>query len=438
MANQYRVNPPDDAQPSVRSQLEIVIAKIEAENDELHAVSALFRKEARARADILDQAAKAGKPCGPLHGMPILFKELVDIAGKPTAFGSIAYSSGLSLRNAPVIARLEAAGAIILGTTHMVEFAVGSWGTNAIRGTPKNPADRQVHRVPGGSSSGSAVAVAAHFAPIAFGSDTGGSVRIPAALCGVVGFKPSYGLIPLQGVAATGPTFDTLGPIARSVNDARLAVEASAGLSLTHPKLPLNGLRLAAIRTEGLEPIAPEVHAAYQHSLTLLADAGAQIDLVDPPLPLTDIQQINGDIVAFEAYAHLGPLIDDDSLPLDPHVRARVAYGASLSEADYRATLGRMHELRKSFAPTLSNRDGLILPGTPLTAPPLSEVDETQIPMSRYTRLANCLNLCAITLPVPTETGVLPVGFQLSAPAGADAKLLAIAEAVEQLFKASR
>ncbi|WP_439507763.1 amidase family protein [Yoonia sp.] len=149
----------------------------------------------------MDRAAAEGQPTGRLHGVPVLLKDVIDVAGHPTGFGSKAYAIGPAARNAPVIDRLEAEGAIILGKTTMVEFAVGSWGTNTVQGTPWNPSDATQHRVPGGSSSGAAVAVAAGFAPIAFGSDTGGSIRIPAALCGVVGYKPSFGLIPLQGAA---------------------------------------------------------------------------------------------------------------------------------------------------------------------------------------------------------------------------------------------
>ena len=418
---------------SARDAVEAAIARIEAENPRLQAVSALFADAARARADELDRIARAGLAAGPLHGVPVLVKELVDIAGQVTAFGSRCYAAGPAARNAPVIDRLEAAGAIILGTTQMVEFAIGSWGTNVARGTPLNPADPVEPRAPGGSSSGSAVAVAAGMVPLAFGSDTGGSVRIPATLCGVVGYKPSYGLIPMQGVAPTGPTFDVLGPLTRSVAEARIAVEVAAGLSLAAPPCDLAGLVVAHVADAALAPIDPAAQAAYDRTRALFAAAGAHLREMALPLSFVEIQAINGDIVAFEAYRHLGPLAENPAVPLDPFVRARVLQGARLGAADYRARLAEMQALRRTFAAAFRGADVLLLPGTPMAAPRLAEVDEAVIPMSRFTRAANCLGLCAIALPVPATAGALPLGIQLAAPAMEDARLLAIAETVERM-----
>lgn len=418
---------------SAHEAVEEAIARIEAENSRLNAVGDLFADEARARAERLDRMAAEGAILGPLHGVPVLFKELVDIAGKPTRFGSSAYAQRAAARNAAVIDRLEAAGAIILGTAQMVEFAFGSWGTNATRGTPWNPADPVVHRAPGGSSSGSAVAVGAGLVPIAFGSDTGGSIRIPATLCGVVGYKPSYGLIPMQGVAPTGPTFDTLGPLARTVSDARRATEAAAGVSLAQDKLALTGLKVACVSRDALEPIDPACLAALEQAKALLRETGAHLGEIDLPSSFVDLQRLNGDIVAFEAYRHLSHLVDDPSAKLDPNVRPRVAGGAKITEAMYRERLGTLQRTRSAFAQRFRDFDVLLLPGTPLPAPPLADIDETAIPMSRYTRAGNCLNLCAIALPMPKTQGGMPVGIQLACSAGADAKLLAIAEAFENL-----
>lgn len=416
---------------NARDAVEAAIARIEAENPRLKAVSALFAEAARSRADDLDRMARAGHAPGPLHGVPVLMKELVDIAGRETAFGSRCYAVGPAARNAPVIDRLEAAGAVILGTTQMVEFAIGSWGSNAVRGTPLNPADPVEPRAPGGSSSGSAVAVAAGMVPLAFGSDTGGSVRIPATLCGVVGYKPSYGLIPMQGVAPTGPTFDVLGPLARNVADARRAVEVAAGLSLSAPPCDLAGLVVAHVSDAALAPIDPEAQAALDRARALFAASGACLTELALPLSFVEIQAINGDIVAFEAYRHLGPSAEDPAAPLDPFVRARVLHGARIGAADYRARLAQMQALRAAFMAAFRGADVLILPGTPMAAPRLAEVDEAVIPMSRFTRAANGLGLCAIALPVPGPAGSRPLGIQLAAPALADARLLAIAQTFE-------
>lgn len=413
---------------SARQTLEVCIARIQAENDKLHAVSELFLSSARTRADQLDKDIQYGKSPGPLHGVPILLKELVDISGYRTQFGSNSYMQHTAAWSAPIIHRLEAAGAIILGTTHMVEFAVGSWGTNVARGTPWNPEDREVHRAPGGSSSGSGVAVAADFAPIAFGSDTGGSIRIPAALCGVIGFKPSFGLIPLQGIAPTGPSFDTIGPLCKTVRDARRAVEAASGLSFLHPSLQLNEVTVAYVDSRHFEPIEPACLLAYQKAFKIFEDAGARLLEIPLPMSFVEFQKLNGDIVAFEAYHHLQHLVEDHSAPLDPFVRQRVLAGATISEPLYQKQLNRLSAVRSEFDAAFEGVDVMLLPGTPGVAPPLQHINEAEIPMSRYTRIGNCLNLCAIALPVPNSEKYLPVAIQLASLHGMDARLLEISE----------
>lgn len=244
---------------SAAERVTACLARIAERNGQLHAVSAVMADRALTRAAALDRSAASGQPRKPLHGLPVLVKELCDIRGLPTNFGSLAYATAPAQATAPALQRLEDAGAVLLGTTHMVEFAIGSWGTNYARGTPWNPADLATHRVPGGSSSGSAVAVAAGLAPVAIGSDTGGSIRIPSSLCGVVGFKPTYGLIPTEGVAPLGPTFDTLGPITRTVAEARLLTEVVAGTDLPCPPVNLSGLRIAVVSDPALAPVTDEV-----------------------------------------------------------------------------------------------------------------------------------------------------------------------------------
>lgn len=418
-----------DADRSARQTVEECLARIAAENPKLNAVSVLFAEAALARADILDRAAAEGQPTGRLHGVPVLLKDVIDVAGHPTGFGSKAYAIGPAARNAPVIDRLEAEGAIILGKTTMVEFAVGSWGTNTVQGTPWNPSDATQHRVPGGSSSGAAVSVAAGFAPIAFGSDTGGSIRIPAALCGVVGYKPSFGLIPLQGVAATGASFDTLGPLSMSVAQVRAATEAAAGISLCYPDTSLAGLVLAHVSATALAPIDPVVLAAYRRVLATCEAAGATLREFELPLSFVDLQALNGDIVAYECYQQLSGIVDDQESDIDPYVRKRVQKGALITASAYRARLEKLQATRRTFEQAFCGFDALVLPGTPIPAPTLEQVDESQIPMSRYTRLANCLNLCAITLPIAGTPA--PLGIQLADVQGSDAKLLAIAGTLE-------
>lgn len=386
-----------------------------------------------AQAKALDAMHGNGGTPGKLHGLPILVKELIDIEGQPTEFGSLAYATSDAGQNAPVIDRLREAGAVIVGTTHMVEFAIGSWGSNYAKGTPWNPADRDVHRTPGGSSSGSAVAVAAGLVPAAIGSDTGGSVRIPASLCGVVGFKPTYNLIPTKGVAPLGPTFDTLGPITRTVADARRLTEVMSGQDLNHSAVGLDGLRIAVIGPEALAPISTQVAQSFAAAMTRLADHGARIVEFDLPLSFVELQKINGDIVAYEAYRHLSAIVEDPVTPLDPYVRARVLAGRHISAERYSDRQAELTSVRDAFRATFAEHDLLALPGTPLCAVPVAQVDESEIPMSRYTRVANCLDLCAISLPLARSAGSLPVGLQLCALAYSDAFLLAAAETVAGL-----
>lgn len=416
---------------SATARVEACISRIEAEDGRLHSVARLFADAARSRAQQLDRAVADGAPRGPLHGLPVLVKELIDIEGIPTDFGSLAYATAPAAATAPALKRLEDAGAILLGTTHMVEFAIGSWGTNHAKGTPWNPADRDTHRVAGGSSSGSAVAVAAGLAPVAIGSDTGGSIRIPATLCGVVGFKPTYDLISREGVAPLGPSFDTLGPIARTVEDARLVTEAMAGVDLSHPPVAVAELKIARVSEAALPEMSSDVAIAYAQGLDRLAAAGARIEEIDLPLSFVDFQTQNGDIVAYEAYRHLIALVDDPATPLDPYVRKRVLAGRGISDELYRQRLAEMAATRRTFEERFAGFDLLVLPGTPIRAATTSEVKEDQIPMSRYTRAANCLNLCGISLPLTRPVGELPVGLQLCARAGSDAFLLAAAASVE-------
>lgn len=413
---------------SAREGVEACLARIAAQDPSLHAFVAVFEAQARAAAARADAAAGAGMRLGPLHGIPFAVKDLADIAGHAPSFGSRCYARGMAARTAPAIARLEAAGAILVGVTHMVEFAIGSWGTNSAMGTPRNPCDPAVHRVAGGSSSGSAVAVAAGLVPFAIGSDTGGSIRIPASLCGTVGFKPSSGVIPLDGIAQLSATFDTLGPLARSVADvahvtAVLADRAPTGLA---PALPEN---LGYVPLASLDPIDGEIAASYADLLARLRRRGHRLQAVHLPCSLAEYQRRNGRIVAHEVFGRLGALAQDATLPLDPHVRQRVLAGAAVPESEYRALLETRTADVADMRRHLADRPILLLPSTPIQARRIDDVDETAIPLSRFTRLANYLDLVAISVPMGGLS--LPAGLQILGPAGSDDVVLAAAAALE-------
>jgi aspartyl-tRNA(Asn)/glutamyl-tRNA(Gln) amidotransferase subunit A len=412
---------------SARSVVQHCLDAIASENGKLHAFVEVFSEAASRRADELDASMARSGVVGPLHGVPIAVKDLAQIGARSPGFGSRCYRPPQGTATAPAIQRLIDAGAIIIGMTHMVEFAIGGWGTNHAMGTPWNPVDRAVHRVPGGSSSGSAVAVAAGMVPAAIGSDTGGSVRIPASLCGIVGFKPSFGRIPLDGIAPLCPSFDTLGPITRTVQDARLLFSLMAGL----PR-PERGagktLRIGVPAGDQLAPCDPDVLANFERSVLALRSAGHTIGIFSFPRALTAYQALNGSIVARDAYAQHKALAEDPATPLDPHVRQRILAGRDIDEAQYAALGEDRAAAIAEFGPEQARFDIIALPGTPLPAVPVSAVDESTIPMSRYTRAGNCLDLCGISVPNGATSAGLPTGLQLMAWSGADFGLLDLAE----------
>ncbi|MCZ8183899.1 MAG: amidase [Beijerinckiaceae bacterium] len=414
---------------SSRDILERYLDAIAAGNEALHAFIEVFDAPARQRADELDRAAALGGPVGPLHGVPIAVKDLARLEGRLPGFGSKCYRGMEAGPTAPAVQRLVDAGAIILGMTHMVEFASGGWGTNYAMGTPWNPIDRQVHRVPGGSSSGSAVAVAAGLAPAAIGSDTGGSIRIPASLCGLVGFRPGFGLIPLEGIAPLSPTFDTLGPLTRTVADARLLFSVLGRIPMP-PSTKPRPLRIGVPAPEQLQPCDPEILEAFLRSLDHLRARGHRVETLTLPMELSAYQAINGQIAAYEGYRHHQPVLEDSHSPLDPFVRQRLMAGGTIDEAAYEAVKVALRNAIGDFRKQAGHFDMFAMPSTPLPAIPVSEVDDHAIPMSRYTRFGNCLDLCGISLPNGSTAAGLPTGLQLMSWAGQEAQLLDLAEDV--------
>jgi aspartyl-tRNA(Asn)/glutamyl-tRNA(Gln) amidotransferase subunit A len=414
---------------SSRSVLEHHLDAIATENDALHAFIEVFAGPARQRADELDRIASQSGPVGPLHGVPVAVKDLACIDGRAPGFGSKCYRGTPAGPTAPAIQRLIDAGAIIIGMTHMVEFASGGWGTNHAVGTPWNPIDRKVHRVPGGSSSGSAVAVAAGLVPAAIGSDTGGSIRIPASLCGLIGFKPSFGLVPLDGIAPLSPTFDTLGPITRTVGDARLLFSVLGQRPVAAPAIA-RPLRIGIPAFDQLQPCDEDIFQAFIRSVEALRSGGHSVETFSLPMALSEYQALNGQIAASEAYRHHKAVVEDSDTPIDPYVRQRVLAGRAIDDAGYSALKERLRHAIADFTRQLGHLDIIVTPSTPLPAIPLSEVDDTAIPMSRYTRLGNCLGLCGISLPNGTTAAGLPTGLQLMSWSGEDAMLLAFAEQV--------
>lgn len=400
------------------------LAEIRQNDHRLHAFVEVYEAEAIASALSLDAERSAGKTRGPLHGVPVAVKDLADVAGRITGFGSRSYSDAPATGTAPFIRALETAGAIILGKTQSVEFAFGSWGTNHALGTPVNPAVPG-HASPGGSSSGSAVAVAAGMVPAAIGSDTGGSVRIPAGLCGIAGMKPSHGQISLEGVAPLSPRLDTIGPLANRVDDLPALYEVMSNMRRAHtPDLP--GTTFRRLDPAVLAPADPGILELYETALADLSAAGARIVPLDLPCELAEYQSRCGSIMAYDAYSRLKPIVDDFRRPLDPFVRRRILAGRDIPAAVYAEALELRLQDQETFSGAFGPTDVLVLPTTPLAARQVESIDEAQLPMSRYTRLANYLDLCAVSVPFGEVLGA-PAGMQFVAGKGQDFAVLSLA-----------
>src|SRR5262247_2483902 len=341
--------------------VDALLERIRKRDAALHAFIAVHEAEARLAAEAADKAIRSGHRVGPLHGVPIALKDLVDMQGRVTTGGSKVWKDRISPVTATLAERLIAAGMIVLGKTHTVEFAMGSFGTNTHMGTPRNPWDPVVHRTPGGSSSGSGVAVAAGLAPVAIGTDTGGSVRLPAAWCGTVGLKVTAGRISTYGVLPLSTTLDTPGPLTRSVEDAALIFRVlngpdprtqawAAADPLPGLRRGVAGVRLAVMPDAERAGVDGDVLAAYDASIESLATLGARI--VRPALPhrFSDYAVATGRIIGAEGYRFVGHLVDDMSLPVDPHVRPRIQLGRTISARDYLMTLAERDERCREFA----------------------------------------------------------------------------------------
>jgi len=432
-----------------REIVEACLARIDAFDPHLHAFVEVYRDDALAAADAADRDRQAGSAPGPLAGLPIALKDLFHIEGRQTTAGSKSWLGRISDHTATAVERLGAAGMIPLGKTHMVEFAFGGWGRNQPMGAPWNPWDNATHRVAGGSSSGSAVAVAGGLCPAAIGSDTGGSIRIPAALCGLTGLKPTYGRVSLYGAVPLSGTLDSIGPLARTVEDAARLTAAMSGpdprdpatLVAPHGDLEaalagaadIRGMRITALAPEAFPAYTlPEVIHAYDTAIIALRELGARVDAAPFPLDFEDMMVRNGRIIATEAYALHRAYIEDPSLDIDPWVRRRVLGGKGVSAADYIELLALRRRAMAEFAHWMRDRDALLTPTLPITATPLADVDEALTPLATWTRTANYLGACALSLPAGFSAAGLPIGVQVTGAAFADATLVRIGRAYQQ------
>lgn len=400
----------------------------------------VYTESARVHAERSDRLRKRGVRRSPVDGLPVSLKDLFDVAGDVTRAGSkILAGAAPAQRDAAAVARLRAAGAVFVGRTNMVEFAFGGVGLNPHYGTPKSPYDRKTGHVPGGSSSGAAVAVADEMCAMALGSDTRGSVRVPAAACGVVGFKPTARRVPREGAFPLSFTLDSVGPLARSVAccavyDAVLAGEEAAPL----PALDAKGLRLLVPACSPLAELDDAVAKAFDAAVRRLAGAGALVR--EAPLPALDRQAEyfkGGGYAGAEAYhihqPHLARLGE-----YDPRVGKRVVLGKDISAADYLALAELRGAYMREVGAAAAPYDAIVMPTMPCTPPSIAAASASDedyfrwnIRMLRNCGLVNFLDGCAVSLPCH-ERGSAPVGFMVCGVAGADRHILGVAAAIER------
>ncbi len=414
---------------------ELYLARIARANAKLNAFVSVDAEIARSHARASDERRASGLTLGALDGLPIALKDLLEIAGRVTTVGSALFRDRRSPVTAPVVERLLAAGMVPLGKTQMVEFAFGTWGANPHLGTPWNPWDLATHRVPGGSSSGSGVAVAAGLAPAAIGSDTGGSVRIPTALNGITGLKTTVGLVTTRGAFPLSTTLDTIGPMTRSVEDAALLTAAMADApapDLAAPAADAAGLRIAVLPADQY-PIAvePAVSAALATAQQTLRALGAHIAERRFPFDFGELSRRNGQLTAAEAYAVHRDYIEDEKLPIGAGVRRRVLGGKAIGAADYIDALAYRRAAAAQWRAWMRDTDALLTPTLPMAACPVDAVDETVAPLASFTRAGNFLDACALSLPAGFSDNGLPLGVQLLGKPFDDATLLRIGRAFQ-------
>ena len=400
----------------------------------------VYAESARAAARASDMLRAAGLSRSAIDGLPISIKDLFDVAGETTMAGSVArQGEPVATEHATVVKRLLAAGAVVIGRTNMTEFAYSGLGINPHYGTPLNPWDRATGRIPGGSTSGGAVSVTDGMAVAAIGSDTGGSVRIPAALCGLVGFKPTARRVPLTGALPLSASLDSIGPIAQTVAccaqlDAILSGEDYSPPASAMPR----GLRLAVPGTVVLDGMDAHVTASFQAALTRLSAAGAQVCEIPVPA-FASLGGINakGGFTAAEAWAWHRHLIARAADRYDPRVVSRILRGKDMSAADYLDLLHARARWVAEVEARMAGFDALIMPAVPIVAPAVAELaasDEAYFRanalMLRNPSLINFLDGCALSIPCHAA-GSAPVGLMVAGPALSDQRILSVGLAIE-------
>ena len=429
-----------------RTLAEETLDMIREEDDQAIFVG-LTAARAMAEAEAASKRIREGRSCGVLDGIPVAWKDLFDLEGMATTAGStVLAENAATSRDADVVKALQQAGMVSLGRTNMSEFAFSGLGINPHYGTPRNPASTDGHRLPGGSSSGAGVAVAAGLVPVAIGTDTGGSVRIPAAFNGVVGYKASRGRYSMRGVYPLAKSLDSLGPLTRTVQDAVWVDAAMRGRTVADlQSASLSGLSLVVPETVFFDGIEAGVAAAFEQAVERLARAGASVRRQAFPVfsELFDLIKEKGALVTAEAFAlHKARLEGVDATRMDPRVVARTRLGANISMPDYIAILEARERMTAAFSGMIGRDELLVSPTLPHVAAkvaPLLQDDDAFLAMNaktlRNTQIGNFLDHCGVSIPCGVGEAGMPVGLLLSGLHGADDRVLGVAMAAEKIVR---
>ncbi len=401
--------------------------------DRLKAFVHIDEKRVLDEAKHLDRQATIGVPKQSLHGIPIAIKDIIHVSGWPTGGGSLTRRGAeLPKRDALIVSRLRNAGAVIIGKSATVEYAFGGWGSNETLGAPMNPWDLVQHRVPGGSSNGSGVAVAAGLVPGAIGSDTGGSIRLPSSFSGMVGLKTTAGLIPTTGVLPLSDMLDTLGPMTRTVRDAAILFDAMADYEEgTSEPSDIDGskafqsIRIGVPENLGVA-LHPDTEVVWKQTQALIAACGGSLVPIRFPMSLAEYAAPCGMFLAVDGYRHYGSFAEEEPNRMGDPVRQRILTGKAVRAVDYANNLMRRSKEKQVIAKVFDAIDALLMPSTAFPAPVMGEHPEHDSP-GVFTRFANYFDLAAISLPAGVTPSGLPVGMQFVVPGFQETRAIDVA-----------
>ena len=431
--------------------MEAQLKRIEVIDQKLGSYQTVYRDAALSAAKEADTAIASNQRIGPFHGIPFALKDIFELEGQVTTCGSREMLQRISPKTGTVVRRLLEAGGIVIGKTKTVECALGGWGTNEQMGTPWNPWDLEEARVPGGSSSGSGVAVASGLASCATGSDTGGSVRLPAAFCGLTGLKVSKACLPTDGIMPLSQTLDTPGPMTRNMADLALMFSIMQGKNTNSLEKDIinghglfsiqenifKGLKLGILSQEERSRCTDSVLESYDKTLDLLLELGAELKIFKPPIPYDELAQLNGAISMYEGYQNHRNFYDDPRKKMDQNVKKRMMGGRDLTSEDHAERLQKRQDNQPVFKASMAEFHALLTPTVLEPAPRLVDIDEDFTP-GYFTRPFNYIDMAALALPTAYSEKGLPTSMQIVVPAGQENFVIQMGTTLEKALALSR